>query len=134
MSGMRLFGRRQRRWLSIWQVVAMLFMQLAVAAYVCPAVSAATLTPVPDCAEHGKSAADPAQPQLCKAHGVVGDQVVGGGGGVDATAAPPLLAVLDWRAAQLVAAPVIRAGRDRLSGAPPPGAPRLYLALLVLRQ
>ena len=53
-------------------MMAVLFTQLAIAAYACPAPSAladqvAVALDIPDC--HAMSdSADPAQPQLCKAH------------------------------------------------------------------
>ena len=54
-------------------LIAVLFTQLAVAAYSCPAAPAALADPAPmavemaDCHGMGDSG-DPAQPQLCKAH------------------------------------------------------------------
>lgn len=66
------FSRRLRRWVSGGMLMAVLFTQLAIAAYVCPEQPAepqemAMPAEMPDC--HGMNAdSDPAQPQLCKAH------------------------------------------------------------------
>ena len=64
-------SKRLRRWVSGAMTVAVLFTQLAIAAYVCPAPESNAQAPVameamPDC--HGMGEPDPAAPQLCKAH------------------------------------------------------------------
>jgi hypothetical protein len=133
-------ARRHRRWLSVWLVIGLLFSQLAVAGYVCPARAA-----TPDAAAHGMpgcegmSAApwatpmDPDQPQLCKAHCEQGSQAVDGDRLRAFDAAPVLVATLDWRpVALLVRVPDPDALRVPMA-TPPPGAPPLYLSLLVLR-
>jgi hypothetical protein len=76
---------------------------------------------------------EPAQVPLCKAHCDQGNQNVTPQNLPDLSTSPLLLAVLDWNEGRL--APALAAGRAPLaaSGAPPPGAPPLYLALLVLR-
>ena len=71
------FSRRFRRWVSGGLMMAVLFTQLAIAAYSCPGAAvydeAAVADQVsmaqemPDCHAMGDSS-DPAQPQLCKAH------------------------------------------------------------------
>ena len=66
------FSRRLRRWLSGALGTAILFTQLAVAAYVCPPSDPARAVPVamagmPDCHEAEDDTAVE-QPQLCKAH------------------------------------------------------------------
>lgn len=128
--------RRCARWLCAGVVVALLFAQLATAAYACPAGADATqhAAPMPGCDGHAGQAPDPAQPQLCKAHCQQGSQVVGANAAPDLLSTPLLWAVLDW--AQAALQPVLLA-QQRLqgpaSGAPPPGALPLYLSLLVLR-
>jgi hypothetical protein len=82
----------------------------------------------------GPTAMDPMQPQLCKLHCSPASQTVQASVVLDAPSAPLLLAVLDWApAAQLLAGDAVLARRLTPSGAAPPGAPPLYLALLVLR-
>ena len=141
--------RRLRRWLSVWQIVSLLFMQLAVAAYVCPMAQAQTsavnaeaaqdmtdMTDMPVCQE-GKSGMDPTRGALCKAHCEQGEQVVGGlhAGAADAPATAGLLALLDWRVTALaVHAQAQTAGQALPHCAAPPGLPPRYLSLLVLRQ
>ena len=128
------------------QIVALLFMQLAVSAYVCPMAQAhsvaagadgdlSDMSDMPGC--HGKSGMDPAQGALCKAHCQQGEQVVGGphAAAADAPATAGLLALLDWRVATLaVHAQAQTAGQALPHCAAPPGAPPRYLSLLVLRQ
>jgi hypothetical protein len=143
------FDRRQRRWLSAWLFVVLLFTQFATAAYACPQIVAgllsdttagaeiaAPMADMPGCDGNMSSAAmDPAQPQLCKAHCEQGRQTVN-----PATSASPsdlsmpaLLAVLDWRPVTLAPLPLNRRASLTPPGASPPGAPPLYLSLLVLR-
>jgi len=123
------------RWLSGWLSVVLLSMQLATAAYACPAVAqaAAAMAEMPDCGGNIPGAMDPDQPQLCRAHCQQGSQNVHPTPASDAPATPVLLAVLDWTHAALL--PAQPAGRMPVvaSGAPPPGSPPLYLRLLVLR-
>jgi hypothetical protein len=122
--------RLQVRWLSGWLIVALLFMQFATAAHACPA-----LPVVPHCHDEAASVdtpdADPAA--LCKAHCELGSQTVVQAPAFDAAPSQWLLAVLDWALAASIPAdgPARRPGLA--SGAPPPGAPPLYLSLLVLR-
>jgi hypothetical protein len=66
-------SRRLRRWVSGALGAAILFTQLAVAAYVCPPSQPEHTAPVamagmPDCHEADEEGDDLAQPQLCKAH------------------------------------------------------------------
>lgn len=128
------FVRARLRWLSIVQIVALLFVQFAIAAHGCPALAAERVVPVADCAAHGGTADAPASTPLCKPHCVADDQAVGPHTGVDVPAAPVLLAVLDWRDALATAPAPPNNGNGRLSGAPPPGAAPPYLRLRVLRQ
>jgi hypothetical protein len=132
-------ARPGQRRLCSWIVVALLFMQLAVAAYACPrgVPSGEAVTPMPampDCAGGSMAAIDPDQPLLCKAHCDQGTQAVIAVPVADAPSAPVLVAILDWSyGATLERAPPARR-HDRLcAGAPPPGSPPLYLSLLVLR-
>jgi hypothetical protein len=134
---MRLY-RRPTRWLSGWLVVVLVSMQLAMAAYACPALAATAQLPLamaemPGCDGHMPAAMDPDQPQLCSAHCQQGSQTVHPTPASDAPATPVLLAVLDWTHAALL--PAQPAGRTpaAFAGAPPPGSPPLYLQLLVLR-
>ena len=64
MSPRHAFSRSQRRWWSMLQIVALLFMQLAISAYVCPMAQAhsvaagadgdlSDMSDMPGC--HGKS-------------------------------------------------------------------------------
>ena len=133
----------------------LLFAQLAASAYACPRLSPAAahasatgpatpdtpdtpatpaMAAMPDCHGQPRATMDPAQPQLCHAHCEQGSQTVSPAAAQDAPAAPLLLAVLDWSAAAMrVAAAEEGRAVMALSGAPPPGAPPLYLRLLVLR-
>lgn len=134
MPGLFSFGRLRLRWVAITLIAALLFMQFALASYVCPVVVADANTLQTACADHGKVPADSTQPQLCKAHCAADELAVGAAGGVDAPTAPLLLAVLDWRAALLAVSAPVESGFDRWSGAPPPGAPPRYLSLRILRR
>jgi hypothetical protein len=132
--------RRLRRLLCGWLGVALLFAQLATAAYACPRSGAGAPTTVveahmPGCDGQMPTSMDPAQPQLCKAHCERGSQTVNAVSAVDLSPVPLLLAVLDWSArSQARALPAIaQRYPGALAGAPPPGSPPLYLALLVLR-
>lgn len=65
-------SRRLRRWVSGGVLMAMLFMQLATAAYACPQLEkarqhAAMVMAMPDC-DGMPGSMDEQQPQLCKAH------------------------------------------------------------------
>ena len=130
-------SRRPTRWLSSWLSLALLFMQIAAAAYVCPVAAPVTapiaMVEMPGCSGHMPAALDADQPQLCKAHCQQGSQTVQPTPSSDAPVTPVLVAVLDWTGAALL--PQQPAGRLPLvaSGAPPPGSPPLYLSLLVLR-
>ncbi len=134
MPACRTFGRVRLRWVSMAQIVALLFMQFAIAAYRCPAVAADAAVAVADCVAHSKSPADPTLSQLCKVHCLSDDQAVGATQTVGASAAPLLLAVLDWQAALLAVPAPVDPDFDRLSGAPPPGTPPRYLSLRILRR
>ena len=121
----------------------LLFTQLATAAYACPQLSAAPdaaaaamaaeMAAMPDCA--GMPAQrDADQPQLCKAHCEAGSSSVNSQPAApDAPAAIALasavVGVLDVAQAAQRAAAMPAAVAD----GPPPGAPPLYLSLLVLR-
>lgn len=190
-----LHHRHPRRGLSLWLVVALLFMQIATSAYACPggvfmagtyadaaasgsqdddgaaadathhghhprqpgssahdgdpqasrpdghdhaAVSpeAAAAALSPDMVDCDMSAGlDADSPQLCKLHCEPGSQTpLHASASTDAPVAPLLWAVLDWSSTALL--PQQQGHLPRLgvaSGAPPPGAPPLYLSLLVLR-
>lgn len=119
-------------------LVVMLFTQLAMSAYACPAVEASLSGTVaqasmPDCDMAGTM--DPDQPQLCRAHWLQDSLAALATHGTDTQppAPPLLLATLDWT--QVLLAPQGRASQPApvATGAPPPGAPPIYLSLLVLR-
>ncbi|WIT14310.1 hypothetical protein PFX98_12010 [Paucibacter sediminis] len=117
-----------RRWLSGALMVAMLFMQLATAAYACPQLQ--QRKNMPDC--QGMAAmADPAQPQLCKAHCTQAAQASAAHALPDLQCNPAGLLLVQ----PLPAAPA--PGLQLLQRAAPPashpGDPPLYLALLILR-
>lgn len=131
-------SRCSLRWLARWLSATLLFMQCAVAAYACPAALAqaqapATMAEMPDCAGGMAAAMDAEQPLLCQAHCHQGSQTAQPAPAADATAAPVLLAVLDWTGALRL--PALPARQQPLlpAGAAPPGSPPLYLRLLVLR-
>ena len=133
-----LLNRLHRPWLATCLIVALLFAQLATAAYACPREATAPLqapamAAMPGCDGHPVADMDPSQPQLCKAHCNQGNQTASPFATPDLSTAPLLLAVLDWTGATL--APAAAPGRALMafSGAPPPGTPPIYLALLVLR-
>ena len=130
--------RLHRRWLAAGLIVALLFAQFATAAYACPREAAAPQEPpamatMPGCDGHMGADMDPGQPQLCKAHCDQGNQTASPFATPDLSTAPLLLAVLDWTSATLAPAAAPRRALMAFSGAPPPGTPPIYLALLVLR-
>lgn len=132
------FPVRQVRWWSIGLILALLFTQLATAAYTCPTDAARgqaeLMATMPDCHRMAADSLDPAQPQLCQAHCQQGNQSPNPAPALDAPTVPLLWAVLDWApAAALPHSPVLRNGVDVASGAPPRGAAPLYLRLQVLR-
>lgn len=130
--------RRSLRWLSGWLIGALLFMQLATAAYACPALRQA-LTPapvaeaMPPCHGSPSHRLDAQQPQLCKAHCEQGAQAVNPAQAGD-TPPPALLAVLDWRPVLMPAPAAATWLSGPAAGSAPPGAPPLYLELHSLRR
>lgn len=162
-----LHHRRKQHGLSLWLVVALLFMQIATSAYACPgnlfmgAADAGQSASIGH-ADHGGGTADhhgasqhdmaamspdmvdcdmsqgldAESPQLCKLHCEPGSQTpLHASASTDAPAASLLCwAVLDWSSAALLPQQLGHTPRLGVaSGAPPPGAPPLYLSLLVLR-
>jgi hypothetical protein len=130
--------RRPTRWLSGLMVVVLFSMQLALAAYACPALAAAAQasempTAMPGCEGNMPGAMDPDQPQLCEAHCQQGSQTVHPTPTSDAPATPLLLAVLDWTQVALLPVQPVERAAIVTPGGSPPGSPPLYLALLVLR-
>jgi len=126
------------RWLSSGLAVTLLFMQLATAAYACPAIGSAPavadMPEMPGCDGMVLGAMDADQPLLCQAHCQQGSQAVHPTPAQDAPTTPVLLAVLDWSVAKgLPAALSTRCLPVLSAGASPPGSPPLYLRLLVLR-
>lgn len=130
--------RRPTRSLAHWLSLALLFMQIATAAYACPAWAAdaaapAVMAEMPGCDGNMAGAMDPDQPQMCKAHCQQGSQTVHPTPASDAPASPVLIAVLDWRHAALLTAQPAAWTAIASPGGSPPGSPPLYLRLLVLR-
>ena len=94
------------------------------------------MSDMPGCEGSRLLVMDPDQPQLCHAQCQQGSQNVSPTPTSDAPASPVLWAVLDWAARAIVPAPgMLPASRATpvTTGASPPGAPPLYLRLLVLR-
>lgn len=131
-------AKRLRRWMGSGLSLALLFMQLATAAYACPQLEqarqqVAMQLAMPGC-EGMPGAMDEAQPQLCKAHCDKDAQ------GTSAAVVPdlqpnPAAPVLILGLVQPLAPQIpmnARSGHaplsDRSGGEPP-----LYLSLLVLR-
>jgi len=131
------FPRRRTRWLCGWLSVVLLSMQFVTTAYACPTPAApgpaTAMRDMPDCDGDRPTGAAADQLQLCKSHCQQGAQAVHATPAADAPSAPLLLAVLDWARGELAAAPLAERRVVVASGAPPPGAPPLYLSLLVLR-
>ena len=131
--------RRPRRWLSGWLIVVLLFTQLATSAYACPTIVAAASAPaampeMPGCEGNMPAAMDPDQPQLCQAHCSQDSLTVQSAPSADLQPAPAvLLATLDWGLTALAPAHAADRPAPVATGAPPPGSPPIYLALLVLR-
>jgi hypothetical protein len=132
------FHRRPKRWLSGWLCLVLLSVQLATSAYACPGLAAAAQIPVamaemPGCDGNMPGVMDPDQPQMCKAHCQQGSQTVHPTPASDAPASPLLIAVLDWKHTDALAAQPAGRTSTATPGGSPPGSPPLYLSLLVLR-
>ena len=130
--------RAFKRWVSGGLVMLLLFMQLATAAYACPAElqalrNAAEMAAMPGCDGNMPRDMDADQPQLCKAHCQQGEQAIGATPVADWTPWPLLWAVIDWRQAVHADLPPARAWSGPPPGAVPAGSPPIYLSLLVLR-
>lgn len=121
----------RRRWIAALAAALLLFAQFSATAHACVR---AALAPAASghCAEHAP-ADDLGATLACKAHCEPGSPNASPAPAADAPASPPLLAVLDWSATARLATEPARRLVAALSGAPPPGAAPLYLALLVLR-
>lgn len=138
-------SRSTRRWLNSLLVIALLYTQFAVAAYVCAQqrageesgqVGMTGMADMPGCAEMSNQQLDPAQPQLCKAHCSHDGQSVQS---VHDLLSPDLaaalfVAVVDWRPRSIPARAGAMSMRTvRAPTGPPRGWPPLYLALQILR-
>ena len=142
-----IISRRLRRWVSGGVMVALLFMQLATAAYACPqlaldlsdaehAASAAVSmsASMPDCHAMPADSMDSDQPALCKAHCSKDAQSTAAQAAPDLQANPAANALL-----LRIVEPTPVAEQELLSTGNPPwrlpprGSPPLYLSLLVLR-
>jgi hypothetical protein len=131
-------SKRLRRWLSGAVGAAILFTQLAVAAYACPTAEQAAHVPtaamagMPDCHDADEPAGT-TQPQLCKAHCANEAQSSARTGSPDLQPNPASVALLQ-RVIEPVA-PVVFAISDARAtplADPPEPLPR-YLSLRVLR-
>jgi hypothetical protein len=139
MLGCMSLSRRLRRWICGGMAMAVLFTQLAIAAYSCPVPDAAAVSAhaamtlaMPDC--HGMSDSDdPVQPQLCKAHCSNDAQSAARALLPDLQPNPASVALLLRVIESIAPAPITQAQR------PPPPLVRattslpLYLSLHVLR-
>ena len=111
--------RALRRWISGGLVMLLLFMQLATAAYACPAElqalpDAAAMAAMPGCDGNMPRSMDDLHPGRGEAW--------------------VLLAIVDWRQhAVRTDPPPARTQAGPPPGAVPPGSPPIYLSLLVLR-
>lgn len=118
--------------------MAVLFMQLATAAYACPqltqAVERAAMAGMQNCEGMGAAQMDDAQPQLCKAHCDKDSQSVSSAVPPDLQPNPAAPTLLMGVVLPALVAPLFEAapGQPRALGRPP-SAPPLYLSLLVLR-
>ena len=128
-----------RRWVSGGLLMAMLFMQLATAAYACPQPAQvrsggavmSTMSDMPDCAAMGANPLDEAQPLLCKAHCSQGVASTAAAAAPDLQPNPAATTLLLGIVLPTSAAPlaVAAAGQPR-TPLRPPGAPPLYLLVL----
>ena len=128
---------RSRRWLSGWMILALLFAQLATAAYACPELGPpdgrASAALASDCeAEHAVSRSDQEDGLLCKASCEQAAQVVKASAGFDAAQAAVVLYLAPSGSNRdLVSSPVALA--LPAFGWRPPGWPPVYLLHRVLR-
>ena len=124
---------RSTRRVSLWlMAAAFLCVQLATAAYACPALDAVQAS-MPGCEAMGGTAMDDTLPALCKLHC---DKDKQSSAGADApSAAAPMPALLSyglgWRIAENDLA--VRPASLRPDAGPPRGAPPLFITYLVLR-
>lgn len=133
-----LLTKRLRRWIAYGVMLALLSMQLAVAAYACPQMAQASQPAVMAMAMPGcdgmSGAMDPEQPQLCQAHCVNDAQGTGTAAAPDLQPNPAALTLLVGIVEPLPPAlPAAFAAGQTGTLARPPGAPPLYLSLLILR-
>ncbi|HLO96178.1 MAG TPA: hypothetical protein VK195_17870 [Burkholderiaceae bacterium] len=131
-------SRLLRRWVSAGVLMAMLFMQLATAAYACPQLEkarqqAAMALAMPGC-EGMAGSMDLEQPQLCKAHCDRDAQGTAASASADLQPNPAALTLMLGVVQPLVPLlpACVRAGQAPLA-ARSAGEPPLYLSLLVLR-
>ena len=137
-----ILSRRLRRWVTGGLLMAMLFMQLATAAYTCPQLAQAhsalqarpglpNMPDMPDCAAMGESALDEALPLLCKAHCSKDAASTASAAAPDLQANPAATTLLLGMVWPTSAAPLALAapGQPR-TPLRPPGAPPLYLLVL----
>ncbi|MDI4635239.1 hypothetical protein J7U46_19405 [Pelomonas sp. V22] len=133
-----LLTKRLRRWISSGVLLALLFMQLATAAYACPQLvkelqQSAMAMAMPGC-EAMSSQMDQQQPQLCKAHCVKDAQSMGAATAPDLQPNPAALTLmLGFVEPVEPTLPALQVSRPAGAQAQPPGAPPLYLSLLILR-
>lgn len=119
--------------------MAMLFMQLATAAYACPqqglpGPERASMAAMQDCDAMGAAQMDEAQPQLCKAHCDKNAQSTASAAAPDLQPNPAATTLLLGTVTPTLAAPLFEAAPGQpMALVRPPSAPPLYLSLLVLR-
>ncbi|MEO3713673.1 hypothetical protein [Roseateles flavus] len=131
-------AKRLRCWMGSGLSLALLFMQLATAAYACPQLAAASAAVamaarMPGCEGMG-AGMDEDQPQLCKAHCEKDAQgrALSAVPDLQPNASAPALLMGVVTPLQPALPPLLQRMH---AGAPlrPPGAPPLYLSLLILR-
>ncbi len=115
-------------------------MQMAVSAYACQqsveaveAVGALAMADMPGCDGVMNSGLDRKAPQMCKAHCDQGKQAANPVAATDSVPAATLRAVVEWPLTVELQPATNAIDQSVASGAPPPGAPPLYLSFLVLR-
>lgn len=135
---MKSITRRMRRWIAGGLLVAMLFMQVATAAYACPQLQKALqdnemMALMPGC-EGMAGTMDQDQPQLCKAHCDRDAQSSGSTVAPDLQPNPAATTLLLGIVEPSEPNPLPVHAPGHATALPrPPGAPPLYLSLLVLR-
>ncbi|MBB4845743.1 hypothetical protein HNP55_004295 [Paucibacter oligotrophus] len=144
MNSARRVARHWGRWIISGLVAALLFMQLAVAAYACPKLdgpaqavamlgAGTAMAAMPDC-QAMPGGMDEASPQLCLAHCSADSQAAPSAQALDFhTPAEQLLWLAYVLPAAFEGAALAERREASTASASPPGFPALYLTLQVLR-